>query len=69
MTWRSITPADLVENDRRFSISAHPIWWIAKGKTQDEKISGLLKSINRNYKGEVEFTYLKQKKFMNRRIH
>lgn len=68
MTWRSITPADLVENDRDFQFLAHPIWWIAKGKTQDEKISGLLKSINRNYKGEAELylSYMK-KVLMNRK--
>ena len=47
MVWRQHTPLDLVAEGVNIQFLAHPIWWMADGSTQAEKIRSLVKSLHR----------------------
>lgn len=38
MTWRGVTPLDLVARGEEIQFLAHPIWWFAAGRTREEKL-------------------------------
>lgn len=58
MTWRKLTPLDCINQGKSFQFLAHPIWWIAPGKTQDEKINSLISTISNEDKN-IARSYLK----------
>lgn len=46
MVWRESTPLDLVAAGVDIQFLAHPIWWMADGSTQDEKIRATINGLN-----------------------
>lgn len=39
MTWREFTPIDFINKGDNFQFLSHPIWWVAKGENQEEKLN------------------------------
>ena len=46
MVWREHTPLDFIADRASFQFLAHPIWWIAEGVNQTEKIRNFVRSLD-----------------------
>lgn len=57
MSWRQYTPLDFLAKKVSFQFLAHPIWWMADGSTQAEKINFFMTTLC-NQKIELANSYL-----------
>jgi hypothetical protein len=53
MSWRGVTPLDLIKAEVSFQFLSHPIWWIAEGTTSDEKMKHFANDIAEDLGGRI----------------
>lgn len=60
MVWREITPVDLAAEKINIQFLAHPVWWMADGETQDEKLRSLISQLHADTTDRTEdyLTYM-----------
>jgi len=62
MSWRAVTPWDLLPSRENLQLLTHPIWWMAPGVSRQEKFEHLKKNEAklRSEKMDAELAYIEQ---------